>query len=128
MRDLALDATTRDLAWTRGSDGLRRLSLTSGAAAVRQKVALRLGLSQGEYVLDGSVGMPFFSQIFVKATGRRMVEGIYRRAISTCPGVASLDAFRLTVDAQRRCAVSFAVTAVEDGSTITVTDFVPAGV
>lgn len=127
MRDLALDPTTGDLAWTRGADGLRRLSLTSGADAVRQKLSLRLGMAQGEYHLDTSVGMPLFQQVFTKATGRRAAEGIFRRAIATCPGVASLDAFRFAVDSQRRATVTFAVTAVPDGSTITVTDFVPAG-
>jgi len=127
VRDIALDPTTGDLAWTRGADGLRRLSLTSGAGAVRQKLSLRLGIAQGEHHLDASVGMPLFQQVFTKASGRRAAEGIFRRAIATCPGVASLDAFRLAVDSQRRATVTFAVTAVPDGTLLTVTDFVPAG-
>lgn len=129
MRDIALDTTTGDLRWTAGADGLRRLSLTApGAETVRQKLALRLGLGQGEYALDASRGMPFFQQLFVKATGRRVAESVYRRAISTCPGVARLDAFRLTVGADRVARVSCSVTAAGDTSATVAADFIPAGV
>lgn len=128
MRDIALDPSTGDLAWTRGADGLRRLSLTAGADAVRQKVLLRLGLAQGEYVLDARRGMPYFQQLFVKATGRRVAESVFRRAITTCPGVARLDAFRLAVGADRVARLTFTVTPVDDTEAVTITDFVPAGV
>ena len=123
MRDLALDPTTGDLLLTRGADGLRRASLTSGAGAVRQKLALRLGLSQGEYPLDTSVGIPYFGTVFSKASGRRVAESLFRRAIATCPGVRSVESFAFGVSAGRVASLSFRVTTVED-ETITATDFV----
>jgi len=123
VRDLALDAATGDLALTRGSDGFRRASLTSGAAAVRQKLLLRLSLCAGEYVLDGGVGIPYFGEVFSKASGRRVAESVFRRAITSCPGVLSLESFRLAVDSQRRAALTFSVRPVT-GEVLTVTDFV----
>ena len=123
MRDLALDPTTRDLLLTRGADGLRRGSLTSGAGAVRQKVLLRLSLAQGEYPLDTSVGIPYFGTVFSKASGRRVAESLFRRAIATCPGVRSVESFALSVNAARLASLGFRVTTVE-GESFTVTDFV----
>lgn len=123
MRDLALDPTTGDLLLTRGADGLRRATLTSGAGAVRQKLALRLGLSQGEYPLDVSVGIPYFGTVFSKASGRRVAESLFRRAIATCPGVRSVESFAFSVSAGRVASLSFRVTTVE-GEPLTVTDFV----
>ena len=129
VRDIALDESTGDLGWSRSSSGLRQLSLTApGAAAVRQKLVLRLGLGQGEYALDQRKGMPYFQQLFVKATGRRLAESVFRRAITTCPGVATLESFRLTVGTDRTARLSFVARALGDSVPVVVSDFIPAGV
>lgn len=123
MRDIALDPATGDILHTRGSDGLQRASLTAGAGAVRQKLALRLGLIAGEYPFDTSVGIPLFSQVLGKASGRDVAEAIYRRAVSTCPGVREVESFRMTIGSDRRATVTFRAIA-ESGEVIDVRDFV----
>lgn len=129
MRDLRLNPITGDLDLPRGPDGIRRAGLTApGGDAVRQRLDLRLGIGQGEYVLDTRRGMPFLAQVFVKGIGRRVTEGLYRRAITTCPGVASLDRFAFAVGADRVGRVSFSATPVGDTTPVVMTDFVPAGV
>ena len=100
VRDPALDPTTGDLALTAVA-GARAASMVTRADALRQKLQLRLSLGAGEYVLDRAVGMPLFSQIFNRSAGRTVAESVYRRAITTCPGVRSLDRLRLTIGAQR---------------------------
>lgn len=123
MRDLALDALTGDLRLPRGDDGLRRASLTSGAEAVRQKLHLRLGLIQGEYPFDVTAGIPVFSAVLGKASGRAVAEAIYRRAVVTCPGVGTLETWRFALGAERRASLSFRVTTTR-GEDVTVRDFV----
>lgn len=125
MRDLALDPATGDIALTFGSDGLRRAAVTTpGGSAVRQKLALRLGLVQGEYPFDTGVGVPLFDLVLRKASGAAAAEALYRRAVATCPGVRSVDAFRFALGADRRATITTRVTA-DDGTSVTVTDFVP---
>ena len=45
-----------------------------------------------------------------KASGFAVAEGVYRRAVSTCPGVRSVEAFRFSVNAARLASVSFSAT------------------
>lgn len=127
MRDLALDPATGDLDLRAGSDGLRRASLTSGAGAVRQKLALRLGLIAGEYPFDTSIGIPLLTQVIGKASGRDVAEAMYRRAVATCPGVREVESFRFTLAATRRASITFRVIA-ETGEPVTITDFVAGSV
>jgi hypothetical protein len=124
VRDLALDPSTGDLAFTRGADGLRRASLTTvGGSAVRQKLHLRLGLIAGEYPFDTGAGIPLFTQVLGKASGAAVAESVYRRAVATCPGVRSIESWRFGLGRDRRASLSFRVSVV-DGADIIVNDFV----
>lgn len=102
MRDLALTtdpSQPRDLAVTSG-----RAALTSGPAAVGQRLFLRLSLWQGEFVLDTDAGIPALGTVLAK--GRVAVaEALLRRAVVTCPGVAALRSGRLDLDRRTRRAV-----------------------
>ena len=100
MQDLALD-DVGDLALDSG-----RASLTRGAAAVRQRLGLRFKLWKGDWLLDRNVGIPYVQSIFGKGT-KVLAESILRRAASTCPGVASIESFQLTVGTDRRASVAF---------------------
>lgn len=99
MRDLALDPLTGRVLLEGG-----RARLTEpGAEAVGQRLRLRLSLWQGEYVLDRDVGIPALSVILAKGRAA-LAEALLRRAITTCPGVASLGSFSFDVDRSSRAA------------------------
>lgn len=115
MRALALDPTTGDLLTSGG------LSLVEGAAAVAQRLRGRLGLGQGEWFADTSLGVPWVQQIVGERGGDQAADAILRAAIATCPGVAALESFTLALNATTRHAtVTFRARTV-DGATLSVT-------
>lgn len=122
MRTFALDPTTGDLVRSSG-----RPVLISGTAAVAQRLLVRLRLWRGEWLLDRNVGFPWLSILGERGT-ERLLEVLLRRAITSCPGVRSLDRFALTVDPRTRVAVvTFTATAVT-GEPLTIADFTVADV
>lgn len=99
MRTLALD-DTGDLAFTSVA-GLKRLSLVTGADALRQRVCSRLRLWAGTWFGDTTIGVPYRGWLGEK--GREaFAEATLRRAIATCPGVAALEQFEVVFDAIAR--------------------------
>ena len=125
MRQLALDPTSNDLALANHS---LTLVGTSGAVTpdvLAQKLKIRLGLFLGEYILDGNVGTPWLQQLLGKVS-KQVAEGMLRTEITTCPGVASLLSFALTVGNDRQASLSFSVRAIT-GDVATVTDYRPGG-
>lgn len=118
MRDLALDPATGDLAISGG-----RLRLTEpGAESVAQKLRVRLRLFRGEWFMDTSVGVPYYTDVL----GRHplsAVEALLRQAIVTCPGVLGLDSFVFAVGADRVATLTFTVRAVDAAEPVTVADF-----
>lgn len=85
MSDLALDTfgeldlSTDDLVFVTGAD------------AVAQHLKIRLRLIQGEWFLDTRVGIPYYSQIWVKNPNIGAIQTVFRQAIVTTPGVESLE-------------------------------------
>lgn len=106
MRSLALDATSGDLALASG-----RLTLVEGAAAIAQRLDGRLSLWAGDWFADTSVGVPFLSFLGVKGAAP-LAEAALRRAVASCPGVASIEAFTFAASADRRAVVDFRVRTV----------------
>lgn len=120
MKTLALDPTTGDLVKRGG-----RPVLVTGADAVAQKLRMRFRFALGDWFRDRRVGIPFARILGVKGADA-YAESVFRRVVTTCPGVASLDAFGLTLGSDRRARVTFRATPTE-GESIEVADFV-AGV
>lgn len=56
----------------------------------------------GEWFLDKRVGLPYFRFILVHNPDERLIEAIFRRAILSRPGVASLESLTLTFDRPSR--------------------------
>ena len=110
--DLYLDAT-----------GNCRLT-NSLSEDVAQELWIRLHFFQGEWFLDTTVGIPYFQSILGQKTPTGIIEQMFRRVITTCPGVASLDSFLLTSLPARRISIAFACT-LQDGAVLTSADFAP---
>lgn len=104
VRALALDPTTGDLALTQG-----RLSLVEGKDAVAQRLRGRLKLWAGEWFADTAIGVPYLTILGQKGAVP-LAEATLRKAITTCPGVATLESFSLAHDGRSRSAtVAFRV-------------------
>jgi hypothetical protein len=100
-RDFRLDADG-DLSLEEGD-----FVLIAGAEAVASDLRARLQTFAGEWFLDTSIGVPYFSDVFGKTPAPR-VEAVFREQILGTPGVASIESIRLQrVD--RRLLVAFRV-------------------
>lgn len=101
MRDIALDPDTGDILLAGG-----RARLTEeGVESIRQRLTIRLRLWRGEVLTDGTIGVPYATTLGTKAVP--YLEAVLRECILTCPGIASLESFRLEVDADREAFVTF---------------------
>lgn len=89
---------------------------------VAQELFIRLNFFQGEWFLDTTQGIPYFQSILGQKTPLGIVEQIFRQAITTCPGVASLASFSLTRVPTRGIQVFFTCI-LADGTTLTSSDF-----
>jgi len=126
--DLKLTETTDadnpdagDLYLTRG-----QLSLSgTGRDAVVQTIRQRLNTGRGEWFLDLRVGLPYFTDILVKAPDLVRVKALFRQAILDTPGVESIETLDLSLDrAARALTVTFEAT-LSDGSALTSADYPP---
>ena len=100
-----LDLSTRDLQIVRGDD------------AIVQQLTIRLQFFLGEWFLDESVGIPYWTEVFTKDPNLTAIRSYYRQAITTTPGIKSLTTLDLDFDgAARRLDVSFS--AVKDDGTV----------
>lgn len=88
-RDFRLDADG-DLSLEEGD-----FTLIAGAEAVASALKARLQTFLGEYFLDSSIGVPYFTEVFGKPPAPR-VEAVFREAILGTPGVAALQSLKLT--------------------------------
>lgn len=120
MKTFALDPLTGDIVKVNG-----RPRIIRGREAVAQRLRVRFRFWQGSWFRDRSIGIPY-ARILGQKDVDTYAEGIFRRVITTCPGVASLDTFALTLDAARVARVSFRAVSI-DGEPIAVNDFVAGG-
>lgn len=94
--DFALDSTG-DLDMSSND-----LTLISGADAIAQHLRIRLRIFQGEWFRDLRVGIPYYQRVLLKNPQLIAVQGMFRRAITTTPGVLELQRFELAYGAAER--------------------------
>lgn len=66
-----------------------------GVEGVASDLGSRLQTFLGEYFLDLSIGLPYFTEIFGKPTNARL-EAIFREEILKTPGVGSIQQLRVS--------------------------------
>ncbi len=103
-RDFAFDADTGDLIV--GAD----LSFLSDGDAIKQACRLALELFLGEWFLDGSIGVPYYEEILVKAPNLPAIRAIFRKKLLAIVGVLDVISINLSYDnAARKLSVSWRV-------------------
>lgn len=102
MKDLAISDSTGDLVLENGD-----LTFVENADCVKQFVIQRLKLFAGEWFLDISQGVPWFSDILKKNPDIIVVDALLKEAILDTPGVVELMSFEFEFNsAQRTLTVS----------------------
>ena len=92
------------------------LTIVDGDEALRQHLAIRLRFFLGEWFLDNRIGIPYFDDVLIKNPNLVLVRGILRSAISTTPGVESIERFEFEFDgATRKMELDFTVRKTADG-------------
>lgn len=92
--------------------------IDKGVHYTRTRLAARLQFFLGEYFLDRRLGVPYFRYVFVRNPNLDLIRLLYRRVITTCPGIVSLNKLELNYQPRaRKLGVSFHATA-EDGNII----------
>lgn len=100
FRDFKLDALTGDLELVEGD-----LPAVVGLEGVASDLGARLQTFAAEWVLDTSIGLPYFTEIADRPDDRRLAE-IFRTEILGTPGVVDVDALKISI-VGRELAVTF---------------------
>ncbi len=89
MKNLYLDKDTNDLVIENGN-----LKMTeNNLGAVSQKIQSMLKVVQGEWFLDPSLGVPYFTRIFKKIPDFNDIKTILLSVIVSTEGVAAVTSF-----------------------------------
>lgn len=95
-RDLVLDANG-ELMITNGD-----LSLTDSSNNTAQAIRRKLCTFEGEWYLDRSIGLPYFSDVLGKGKFLSDIKVIYLREIQSVPEVAEILEFNISEDPRLR--------------------------
>lgn len=109
MSDLKLNEISGDLEITSGD-----LSLTEGEDTIKQHIMNILKSFKGEWFLDITSGIPYYSSVFKKNPNPQTLDFIFKDAIANAAGVKELTFFDLTLDrSTRKLKLEFAVDTIE---------------
>lgn len=78
------------------------LPMVTGIEEMRQLVGQVLRSFQGDWFLNFDLGMPYYQEIFRKATSISDIEGIFLDVISSISGILDITKFDLDFNASDR--------------------------
>jgi hypothetical protein len=97
------------------------LALTDNTQLTGQKIKQALLLFEGEWFLNNSIGMPYFTEILGKDNSLSRIETLYIRAIQAIPEVVEILSFNIDEDnTTRTLKINFKVRDAE-GNIIDIT-------
>jgi hypothetical protein len=77
------------------------------SACVAQTITTRLKIIEGEWFLDASLGIPYFTQIFGHKRSAHYVRELMVPELLTIRGVLAIDNFSASIETNRRLKITF---------------------
>jgi len=97
MKDLKLDSEG-DLLF----DGKNFYTTETTDESLAQRIKIKLRLFQGEWLLDTSIGMPWFQEVLGKKVSKAQVDSLIRNRVNDTDGVDEILEFESSVDGTSR--------------------------
>ena len=94
IKDFALDPATGDLALPP--------RYVTGADAIAQRLTIRFKFWLREWFLDERQGIPYIDKIHVKAPNLALVERLFRRTVTSTPGIRTVKSFDMVWERPER--------------------------
>lgn len=121
MKSIKLNTVTHDIEFLNGELQMVDDS-ANDPAQIKQALRHRLLFFRGEWFLDTTVGLPYFTEIMVKTPNIPNIAAIIKSEILMVSGVISISQFDLNYDIpNRKLIVNFTVSTIYGSTTITET-------
>lgn len=98
------------------------MRLLRGEAAIEQRIRSRIRFFAGEWFLDTRLGVPYFNQILIKNPKLPVIGAIFRKVLTSTPGVATCSNVTVRVDRRLRIGYIGFDASLDDGLTLTAHD------
>lgn len=109
-KELALDPGTWDIAVP--------VRFLTGPDAVLQRIKVRFRFFLGEWFLDQRLGIPYYRDILIKNPDILLITTVFRRVLTTTPGVARVPKFKAELLTTERKLICDFVALLANGSQI----------
>lgn len=109
-KELALDPATWDVAFP--------VRFITGPEAVLQRIKVRFRFFLGEWFLDQRLGIPYYRDILIKHPDILLITSIFRRVLTTTPGVEKVASFKAQLITTERKLLCDFVAMLSNGSKI----------
>jgi len=98
------------------------LQLVEGSEQISQNLKIRLLFFAGEWYLDTNMGVPYYSDIFLKSPNVQHVDSVFKSVILDVKGVLDLLAYESNFDPRlRKFTINFTANTSEGVVTISET-------
>lgn len=90
------------------------LAIVTGRQAILQNIVQRLRIFLGEWFLDNTIGLPYFTEILVKNPDQSKIDALFLNQIMGTPGVLEVTSYSFTPNfATRGLTISFEATTTD---------------